>query len=274
MAENRKGKGKRYYFSRAQMILLGGGFVVSAAIIFFLGMVVGKGIEERKIVKAEEPLVKIPVKPTPSPGGSSALAQPKEELTFYDTLTKSPPPAAIVEEKSKPSSPAEKTSRQETKETKVKVAAADPPRKPEKPPAEKSNDKARAKKLPDKEKAPEKVASLRTVEKEKEPETAVDEEAKNKRLSADSSENNNEPGRWTIQVNAFPDEKSAKTWVEKLKSKGYNAYMTEVKNKGKTWYRVRVGRFASREEAQKMEEALKTKENLPKVFATNQKLDG
>lgn len=44
--------------------------------------------------------------------------------------------------------------------------------------------------------------------------------------------------------------------------------MTEVRNKGKTWYRVRVGRYSSREEAEKIEETLKIKENLPNAFAT------
>jgi cell division septation protein DedD len=70
-------------------------------------------------------------------------------------------------------------------------------------------------------------------------------------------------------VNAFPDEKAARTWVDRLKDKGYNAYVTEAQNQGKHWYRVRVGRFSSREEAEKVEEALRKKENLVKSFATS-----
>ena len=46
-----------------QLFLLGGAFTLASLIIFFLGIFVGKGIEERKIVKKEEPLVRIPVKP-------------------------------------------------------------------------------------------------------------------------------------------------------------------------------------------------------------------
>jgi len=44
MAENRRGKENRFYFSRGQMVLLGAAFTVASVIIFFLGMFVGKGI--------------------------------------------------------------------------------------------------------------------------------------------------------------------------------------------------------------------------------------
>jgi cell division protein FtsN len=35
------------------------------------------------------------------------------------------------------------------------------------------------------------------------------------------------------------------------------------------WYRVRVGRFETRDEAEKTQEALKRKEDLAKAFATS-----
>ena len=37
---------------------------------------------------------------------------------------------------------------------------------------------------------------------------------------------------------------------------------------GKIWYRVRVGRYDSKEEAKKLEETLRTNENFAKAFAT------
>ncbi len=66
---------------------------------------------------------------------------------------------------------------------------------------------------------------------------------------------------WRAQVNAFPDERSAKLLVDRLKNKGYNAYVNEVENRGKTWFRVSVGKYGSREEADKIVGALKDKEN-------------
>ena len=68
-------------------------------------------------------------------------------------------------------------------------------------------------------------------------------------------------------MNAFPEERSAQQIVDRLKNKGYNAYVTEVQNNGKTWFRVSVGKFGSRDDADKMVETLRTKESYPKAFA-------
>ncbi|HXK31104.1 MAG TPA: SPOR domain-containing protein, partial [Candidatus Binatia bacterium] len=177
------------------------------------------GIEERRIVKMEEPPVKIPIKPAASggPGGQGGAA--KEEMTFYNTLTKPTEAEPSAEQKPKESKPAEKTAKPESKESKPQTKEAPPAPKPA-PPVETAESK--------------------------------------------------ESGRgWTVQVNAFPDEKSAKTWVDRLKNKGYKAYVAEANAKGKIWYRVRVGQYNTREEAKKVEEALKTKENYTKAFIAN-----
>ncbi|MGH7823887.1 MAG: SPOR domain-containing protein [Candidatus Binatia bacterium] len=266
MADNRKGKDKRYYFSRAQMVLLGAVFTIASVIIFFLGMVVGKGIEERKIIKAEEPLMKIPIKPGQPSGGSTAASQPREELTFYDTLTKPPAPAPLGEEKPKPE-PQENSGKRESRDAARKASEAPSPTA--RMAAEKSaepGEKTAVKKTAGAEKPPERILPLKTAEKEKAKERSAPAQTK-------TAESAKDQGRWTVQVNAFPEEKSAKSWVDRLRNKGYNAYMAEIQNKGKTWYRVRVGRYSSREEAEKIEEALKTKENFPKAFATG-KADG
>ena len=217
MAENRKGKENRYYFSRGQMVLLGGAFVLVSLIVFGLGIFIGKGIEERKIAKIEEPLVKIPVKPEGS-GANNTAGQKKDEITFNDAPPKA---AAVVEEKVK-------------QKVAEKIAGADaPPTK-----VEKKSEKITA------EAAPKKVEASAKAEGE----------------SADQAK------VWRAQVNAYPDERSARQLVDRLKNKGYNAYVSEVQNKGKTWYRVSVGRFNNRDEAEKIIEALKTKENFPKTF--------
>ena len=74
---------------------------------------------------------------------------------------------------------------------------------------------------------------------------------------------------WRAQVDAFPDERSAKKLVDRLKNKGYNAYVSEVENRGKPWFRVSVGKYGSREEADKVVGALKGKENYAKAFAAS-----
>ncbi|MBI2533455.1 MAG: SPOR domain-containing protein [Deltaproteobacteria bacterium] len=205
MAENRREKDKRFYFSRSQMVLLGGAFALASVIIFFLGVFTGKGIEERRIVKMEEPPVKIPIKPAAPGGPAGQGGTTKEEMTFYNTLTKPTGAEPSAEQKPKATKPAEKTAKPESKESKPQTKEAPPAPKPAPP--------------------------VKTAESK-------------------------ESGKgWTVQVNAFPDEKSAKTWVDRLKNKGYNAYVAEVNVKGKIWYRVRVGQYGTREEAKKVEEA-------------------
>jgi len=96
MAENRRSRSQGfYYFSRGQLVILAVGFMVTCTITFFLGMLIGQGIEERKLLKREGPgsVAKIPTR-APRRGTSSTRATTQDqEMTFYDTLTKAPPRA-------------------------------------------------------------------------------------------------------------------------------------------------------------------------------------
>jgi cell division septation protein DedD len=235
MAENRRGKENRLYFTRGQMLLLGGAFTLTSVIIFFLGMFVGKGIEERRRTKQEEPLVKIPVKPSPKETGGAPAAQTKDEISFNDGLSKPGAGLAPTEEKSKEVALAEKVTKAEPKETKLPAPATPVPKpvakkvEPSAPPAE----------------AAKKAETTETV--------------------AEKDQNK----IWRAQVNAYPDERSAKLIVDRLKNRGYNAYVTDVQNKGKTWFRVSVGKYGTREEADKIVEVLKSKENFTNAFVSS-----
>jgi cell division protein FtsN len=203
------------------MVLLGAAFTLASVGIFILGMFVGQGIEERKIAKKEEPLIKIPVKPDAA-GTGGAVGQKRDEITFNESVS--------------PDSTAPRLREVE---------------KADKPPEKLAKTEARA---PKAEKKAEKIAP--TIAKAK--------------MEAVSSAEVTDPAKiWRAQVNAYPDERSAKLLVDRLKIKGYNAYVSEVQNRGRTWYRVSVGRFNSREEAEKTVEALKTKENHLQAFAAS-----
>jgi cell division septation protein DedD len=210
MAENRREKAKRYYYTRGQMVLLGSAFALTSVIIFGLGMFVGKEIEARKLLQPEEPLVKVPVKPPQASEGGRG----KDDLTFYNTLTKDPasqqaagakPEGKEAEKAVKPGATEKKTSQQEPTAARAKV---------------------------------------------------------------EDSDAKDEGKIWNVQANSYPDTKSANDLVDRLKNNGYNAFVTEANVKGKVWYRVRIGPFASREEAEKTVTALKNKESLANPFAT------
>jgi cell division septation protein DedD len=232
MAENRRGKENRLYFTRGQMVLLGGAFTLTSVIIFLIGMFVGKSIEERKLAKKEEPLVKIPVKPSPKETSGAPAAQGKDEISFNDAPSKSASNVPQAEEKTKEVKEAEKVAT----ETKL-------PAKTE-PPATKRAEKK--------------------VEM-----GAPPAEAPKKSETTEIAAEKDQSKIWRVQVNAYPDERSAKLIVDRLKNKGYNAYATEVQNKGKTWFRVSVGKYGTREEADRIVEALKSKEDFTKAFASS-----
>lgn len=142
-------------FSRRQLFIAAPLYVIASAFIFLLGILIGQSIEERKILRREEPAVKVPVKPD--------APRADQEMTFYDTLGK-PDPA--------------------------------PPRAQE-PPAD-----VGAAKVP-----------------------------------------------WSVQVAASRRRATADKLAAELKKQGHRAYVTTGRLNEKTFYRVRVGRYGTRQEA-------------------------
>lgn len=70
-------------------------------------------------------------------------------------------------------------------------------------------------------------------------------------------------GRFTINVASFRERVRAERLMNELKGKGYKAFVAEatIPQKG-TWYRVSVGHFPSREEAQVFGQGVKEKEGI------------
>ena len=75
---------------------------------------------------------------------------------------------------------------------------------------------------------------------------------------------------WTVQVNATTNLAQAIGLAHRLRQKGYDAYTVQAPIHGQTWYRVRVGRFKSRQQAQDMEAHLKRTEGLANAYVTPQ----
>lgn len=75
---------------------------------------------------------------------------------------------------------------------------------------------------------------------------------------------------WTVQVNATTNPQQAQDLAKSLRSKGYDAYTVQAPVRGQTWYRVRVGRFPTRDKASELEGRLKHKEGLENAYVTAQ----
>jgi cell division septation protein DedD len=74
---------------------------------------------------------------------------------------------------------------------------------------------------------------------------------------------------WTVQVGAGIKKELVLKQVARTKAKGYKAYMVETERDGQTWYRVRVGRFATRAEAEALRQILAIQEGYRTPYVTN-----
>jgi len=236
MAEHDTGGEKRYYFRGRQFVFMAVGFIFAAIVIYFLGILTGIKMGEEIVVRSESPPTKVspqPLveKPDPSP---KTLADGK--LPPQDVPLKPPPAQPLAKKPAQDEGVAETISKTEKE-------VAPPPAK--EPPL-----------------APEKKTKPSVA-----PKTAPQSEVAQKKAAASQGDKPKESGRtWTVQVKAFPDADSADVWVFALKAKGYDAYRIAVTVGGKTWHRVRAGRFINRDEAEALLKSLVAKEGLKDAF--------
>jgi cell division septation protein DedD len=85
---------------------------------------------------------------------------------------------------------------------------------------------------------------------------------------AHSAENTNLSKKWSVQISATPSKDIADTLVQRLKDKGYDGYVVQAEVKGQTYYRVRVGHFAAREEAESVRQSLARQEGYRDPYLT------
>ena len=61
---------------------------------------------------------------------------------------------------------------------------------------------------------------------------------------------------YSIQIDAMMDLQGAQEMARKFKAKGFQPFVVQTQVDGKTWYRLRVGHYATPEEAQAAESRL------------------
>jgi cell division protein FtsN len=213
-------------------------FTAGSVVIFFLGIYVGKGLQESRLAR-EERVVRLPV----SPGDTGAeladvrpyepAAQPQPAQTASVNLavrsgvqpvaTASPaavpPPTAAVVAAPAPTTTPAVVAPQPTGIVIVRTS-----------PAPDALAKAEAP-----------MASVRPAAK-----------------------------YWSVQVNATKDQATADRLVERLTELGYQAFIVRVRLADETWYRVRVGRFPTMEAATAVVMRLKNEERYSRAFLVNE----
>jgi len=204
-----------------------GAIVLIAAWMFGLGVLVGRGtapvkFDIQKLTRELENLIAADVKKQLEPVElETAETKTKTELEFYEELKKSGPVA--------PDPPPRSASRQ-PKENPPPDSVS---REEDSPPPE------------------QKVPAATTASKKSVTKPVGQSEGENPRpanAAADRPLDNT--GNVTIQAASLKDLAEADAMVKKLKNRGYPAYKTIAVVPGKgIWFRIRVGRYSSRESA-------------------------
>jgi septal ring-binding cell division protein DamX len=188
-----------------------GGIVLSAVIIFGLGVMVGKRVAESGPAFAPPPaaLPTEAIPPLPAVDEAPAAAIPPERLTFYDRLSgvAPPPPLPLPEGQPPPQAGAS-------------LASAPAPAPAPSAPATASTVPASPREAP----AP-----------KTDPETQI------KKLAG--------KGRFAVQVAAVAERTDAEETAARVRRQGFEVVTVMASVKGKVWYRIRVSSFPSKQAA-------------------------
>lgn len=237
---------KRYYFYRDQLIAIGAAFAVTLVSIFVLGVITGRSFEQRMEAEYAAAAAKLPLKAQSAGLDSAREARTREIPTAEKRSSELAPLPSSDEGTGGERKAGGKVTEAESAKTAVSVEKTD--KSAPRSPAAKSA------------KSTDKGASSPAAQAERQ-------------ISQPTKKESSERA-WTVQIKSSPDKKFADNWADRLKAKGYDAFVVDADVKGQTWYRVRVGHFAAREEAEALRSTLESKGGLSGSFvAINEPAD-
>lgn len=228
-----------------QLVFMFMAVTVVAVVIFLCGVMVGRGVRTPRAVEASDTTTDAPADPTALPQaqapatdtsasttttapGSGTPVPTQEKLTYADRLASStsPPETLRAEPIAPTAAPADPPSA-----TKVPVADAKPA--------------ARA-------------AAKSAAKPESKAETKAESKAESKSAAAESDGG----GGFVVQVAAVKARSEADTIAKRLSSKGFPSYVTTPGPGAANVYRVRVGKFTDRREAESVARRLEKEEQF------------
>jgi DedD protein len=232
-----------------QLVFMFMAVTVVAVVIFLCGVMVGRGVRTPRAVEASNTTTEAPADPTVFPqsqapatetnasttttaAGSGTPVTTQEKLTYADRLASStsPPETLHAEPLAPTAAPAGPPS-----VTKVPVADAKSAAKP----AAKSAAKPAAK-----------------------PESKAETKAESKTESKSAAAEADAGGGFVVQVAAVKARSEADTIAKRLSSKGFPSYVTTPGPGAANVYRVRVGKFTDRREAESVARRLEKEEQF------------
>lgn len=272
------GKGTRHRFELSRLEIAG--VLVSATaglfVVFMLGMYAGRGLADRPNDNGQQ-VVRMAVAPAveQTPGA-------EDGLTFYDTLDRGghagkaegrdahanpdhPQPPQAVEDVVPPAPEHAKPA-----EAVPAAKAPEPVPSPNKAESAVRTEVASAakKEVPVAPQATP-VASVKAERAPMPPATARVAVAMAPDVAPTPAVRTGAKGDWSVQVSATRDPNTADGVLRRLKGKGYDAFVLKVRRRGETFYRVRVGHYATLEEAQQVVSRLRREPGVPEAFVAS-----
>jgi cell division protein FtsN len=252
---------KRFFIemSRTQLLISIAAVLFVLSWVFILGIIVGRGIVadtitsamKTQIQKLQQEKKSLMDKYLGAEQEKTASSEQilKPQLDFYDHLSKKNQ-EPLVMKVPQPTLPPTTTTPQETK------APAETPKTPVTQPSlpkplESAGNQASALHPPEKKIAePFKAPAPKPME----PVVGKAPTPVEKKIAEPPKTAAVQTGDFVLQLGAYREEATAQTVIQRLSGKGYQAQITakELPAKGGKWYRVRIGLFKNREEAEKM----------------------
>jgi len=218
-------------------------FTAGSVVIFFLGIYVGKGLQESRLAR-EERVVRLPVSrgeggleqargalPGPSADPAAALPAATASVNLAVRSAVEPPAPLPTSAAAAPAPIATPVTPRVAQPTAARVVVA--------PTATRIV-----------------VAPTAVVAKAEAPRATTAPAAGGK--------------GWSVQVNATKDQATADRLVTRLSELGYQSFIVKVRLADETWYRVRVGRFSTMEAATAVVMRLKNEERYSRAFLVNE----
>jgi cell division septation protein DedD len=263
MATRRLGRAHHEFrFGRRELAVLGTVFCLIASLVFVAGVVVGREMSRGKAARAEASREHRLTEPEGLRGGETpvktAATKAEEKVTFYRTLTaptQDLPQVGkpTVEERMVPKDePAPAAPVADVPSEQPRAAAPEPPRpEPETPRA------APDRRTP---KAPDESHSARAS---RPPRVGAPQPARPAPTQVAAAVAPAQPELWTVQVSAFRSRALAEELRARLAARGFDAYVfPSITEDGRPRYRVRVGTFQARSDAERAATELRSERGL------------
>ena len=245
-----------------ERLILVGVWLMSCAVVYGIGFYTGNRIQER-VPASEDRVVRLPVTAQPPPEGQRA--KQGDEFTFYDSLVpgahpdandgkaKAPPAPDAKSPNAKAQPPAKSGATASSAGSKERVAAGT-----------KTGTGAAAE-------AGAKTASASTV-KSGNKSGSKSGTATVARASGTATGKGSASKRTAYTVEASPtrSRSEAEAMRANLARRGFAATVQAVPKDGSTWYRLRVGRYASAEQAQQAVRQVRDRGGVSRAYVASQ----